>query len=71
MIYSNCCVKAVDDNFRISYRMEYIILDSIVVSIPACHAEDRGSIPHLGDFHNFNLNLTLAFVKIKDKFDSV
>ena len=28
---------------------EYIILDSIVVSIPACHAGDRGSIPRRGD----------------------
>ena len=26
------------------------ILDSIVVSIPACHAGDRGSIPRRGDF---------------------
>ena len=26
-----------------------IILDSIVVSIPACHAGDRGSIPRRGD----------------------
>jgi hypothetical protein len=27
----------------------YNILDSIVVSIPACHAGDRGSIPRRGD----------------------
>ena len=27
------------------------ILDSIVVSIPACHAGDRGSIPRRGDFY--------------------
>ena len=26
------------------------ILDSIVVSIPACHAGGRGSIPRRGDF---------------------
>ena len=26
----------------------YVILDSIVVSIPACHAGDRGSIPRQG-----------------------
>ena len=26
------------------------ILDSIVVSIPACHAGDRGSIPRRGDY---------------------
>ena len=29
---------------------KYLILDSIVVSIPACHAGDRGSIPRRGDF---------------------
>ena len=28
----------------------YLILVSIVVSIPACHAGDRGSIPRRGDF---------------------
>ena len=27
----------------------FSILDSIVVSIPACHAGDRGSIPRLGE----------------------
>jgi hypothetical protein len=27
-------------------------LDSIVVSIPACHAGDRGSIPRRGDLLN-------------------
>ena len=30
--------------------MTYRFLDSIVVSIPACHAGDRGSIPRRGDF---------------------
>ncbi len=29
-------------------HMVYLILDSIVVSIPACHAGDRGSIPRRG-----------------------
>ena len=29
--------------------VEYLILVSIVVSIPACHAGDRGSIPRRGD----------------------
>ena len=33
-----------------------VILDSIVVSIPACHAGDRGSIPRRGD----NLLLVLT-----------
>ena len=27
-----------------------VVLGSIVVSIPACHAGDRGSIPRRGDF---------------------
>ena len=31
-----------------------VILDSIVVSIPACHAGDRGSIPRRGD-NTFNV----------------
>ena len=30
------------------------ILDSIVVSIPACHAGDRGSIPRWGCFTLFS-----------------
>ena len=29
-------------------RQLFNILDSIVVSIPACHAGDRGSIPRRG-----------------------
>ena len=33
----------------IQTRITYHILDSIVVSIPACHAGDRGSIPRRGD----------------------
>ena len=28
----------------------FVFLGSIVVSIPACHAGDRGSIPRLGEF---------------------
>ncbi len=31
-------------------HMVYLILDSIVVSIPACHAGDRGSIPRRGEY---------------------
>lgn len=30
---------------------------SIVVSISACHAEDQGSIPCLGDFQHFQFYL--------------
>ena len=32
----------------------HVILDSIVVSIPACHAGDRGSIPPSGRHACFN-----------------
>ena len=40
------------------------IRDSIVVSIPACHAGDRGSIPRLGVyFFNFIKGLKLNLVK--------
>ena len=35
------------------------ILVSIVVSIPACHAGDRGSIPRRGEFFN------LLFINVK------
>ena len=35
--------------------MPALILDSIVVSIPACHAGDRGSIPRRGG-HTFCRN---------------
>ena len=38
------------------------IRDSIVVSIPACHAGDRGSIPRLGVFFN-----SLRKIKTKSK----
>ena len=37
----------------------YQILDSIVVSIPACHAGDRGSIPRRGD--------TLLFLFVRQR----
>ena len=35
---------------EIKYLLCYLVLDSIVVSIPACHAGDRGSIPRRGEF---------------------
>ena len=37
------------------------LLDSIVVSIPACHAGDRGSIPRRGVKINFYFFLFLFF----------
>ncbi len=35
-------------NQEFSLAFQRLILDSIVVSIPACHAGDRGSIPRRG-----------------------
>ena len=35
----------------------HVILDSIVVSIPACHAGDRGSIPRRGGMHVLTIML--------------
>ena len=35
-------------------RLTASLHDSIVVSIPACHAGDRGSIPRRGAFFNSN-----------------
>ena len=35
---------------RIELHIQHVILGSIVVSIPACHAGDRGSIPRRGGF---------------------
>ena len=40
-----------------------LILGSIVVSIPACHAGDRGSIPRLGEFFNsFGLDANVSIM---------
>ena len=42
------------------------VLDSIVVSIPACHAGDRGSIPRRGGT-TFSSLLTLSYTFIYSK----
>ena len=39
----------------------YQVLGSIVVSIPACHAGDRGSIPRRGGEDSFFFHLLLFF----------
>ena len=36
------------------------VLGSIVVSIPACHAGDRGSIPRQGDFFFFRFEISFG-----------
>ena len=48
--YSTCSL------FVIEMHGKAQLLGSIVVSIPACHAGDRGSIPRRGDFLKKNLN---------------
>ena len=47
----NCSTKLVEMLLDVS-----TVLDSIVVSIPACHAGDPGSIPGRGDFLFFIYN---------------
>ena len=37
-----------------------VFLGSIVVSIPACHAGDRCTIPRLGEFFTFFLFICFA-----------
>ena len=44
------------------YRGPYQFLGSIVVSIPACHAGDRGSVPRRGGFFFFNFVFILIFL---------
>ena len=38
------------------YILVCLVLGSIVVSIPACHAGDRGSIPRRGGLYTFFLS---------------
>ena len=45
-------------NFPLTW---YQVLGSIVVSIPACHAGDRGSIPRRGGEDSFFFHLLLFF----------
>lgn len=46
-------------------RLNKCIRDSIVASISACHAEDPGSIPGLGDYHNNDFFLYILFFNKK------
>ena len=49
----NCCSFMID-TFLEKILLLSLILGSIVVSIPACHAGDRGSIPRRGDLVFFS-----------------
>ena len=44
------------------FRLHYEVLGSIVVSIPACHAGDRGSIPRRGGHHAFLIFFLCTFL---------
>ena len=59
-------IKKVINMFFKLKKVLYRFLDSIVVSIPACHAGDRGSIPRRGDF----LILSLQRYRGKANFQS-
>ena len=43
-----CYYDYTHESAFMAVRPIYVVLDSIVVSIPACHAGDRGSIPRRG-----------------------
>ena len=61
-------------NYGIEERVETYLHDSIVVSIPACHAGDRGSIPRRGvSFYKmvyleFNLFKEILYIKKYNTF---
>ena len=44
------------------YARSVPLLDSIVVSIPACHAGDRGSIPRRGAFSFSTVRFIIAVI---------
>ena len=43
------CLITLVVSIVLQFQAKFNILDSIVVSIPACHAGDRGSIPRRGE----------------------
>ena len=47
----------------------HLVLGSIVVSIPACHAGDRGSIPRRGEifFLHFEISFDVSAFLIKNE----
>ena len=50
-----------------------LILGSIVVSIPACHAGDRGSIPRRGGLYSFFLSYPFSslFLRLQYTFKTL
>lgn len=53
ILKSECSIFITDILYKLDCNFSNLyskVLDSIVVSIPACHAGDRGSIPRRGDF---------------------
>ena len=51
------CSRKVQCSLLLKFHISHRILDSIVVSIPACHAGDRGSIPRRGGSFCSAINL--------------
>ena len=47
------------------------VLDSIVVSIPACHAGDQGSIPCRGEFRSQELKISDHKVTVNKKQENL
>ena len=72
MKYRNCISRSTDPFEK---HKTTTIRDSIVVSIPACHAGDRGSIPRLGvlflfsmsSFFNVNILLFKLYLALKER----
>ena len=45
----------------------YLILDSLVVSVPACHAKGQGSIPRQGDLKKiYDIESKIAFKTLQN-----
>ena len=68
--YRFCAVRK---NKTIKFCAGVVLLGSIVVSIPACHAGDRGSIPRRGGLFlrarptraGFGLGIGLGLVRVR------
>ncbi len=52
----------IQDSNLVSCESSTHLRNSIVVSIPACHARDRGSIPRQGEIVRKNLKQKTVFV---------
>ena len=53
--------------FNIGLSTHSRVLGSIVVSIPACHAGDRGSTPHRGEQFFFFFKILLLYIHLSKR----